>query len=461
MARIKVPMPIAQKLSELIAKEPTEQLREVASLSLELLLDKKYEVTDSQGRYLHWNDFQWRVEQRDSVNVAWLATRFSRLVITKQLKLLQAEVDRYFSFCVPNSLFAKLHAIDKKIGGGRELGDRTFVSSQEKDRYLVKSLIQEEAITSSQLEGASTTREVAKNMLEKRLAPKDKSQQMILNNYLLMQKVVERKDDELSIEFILELHEIATHKAIENQAMPGEFRRDNNIFIADIYNENAFYPPDCQTIRERLTSLCDFANSDHNQGHDFIHPILKAIILHFMIAYIHPFGDGNGRTARAIFYWSVLRSGYWLFEYVSISKFIQKKRRAYDTAFLYTETDSFDMTYFLYNQVDVIEKAVTSLLEYIDKKQKDFYEFMGWMDNSPVAKTLKRGQLEILKEALKVPGREFTTKQVAIDFDIVENTARTYLNQLVSKDLLISASSKNSKTVLYIAPANLRARLQI
>jgi hypothetical protein len=42
----------------------------------------------------------------------------------------------------------------------------------------------------------------------------------------------------------------------------------------------------------------------------FIHPVMRAITLHFWLAYDHPFCDGNGRTARALFYWSMLKQGY-------------------------------------------------------------------------------------------------------------------------------------------------------
>jgi Fic family protein len=456
MARIRVPKPFLQLLQEI----DTQKL-------LPFLI--KYKATDAQGRYLHWNDFKWRVERDDDELLAWVATKFARKALSKNLPLLQAEdipavsspKNLCFSYCIPDSLLAQLHTIDQMIGGGREIDDDAFGSSHEKNRYLVKSLMQEEAITSSQLEGASTTREVAKEMLGKNLTPKDKSQQMILNNYLLLKKAVESKNQELSIEFILELHQIATSAAIENNATPGEIRKDNNIFIANSYNENVFHPPDWQTIEARLENLCDFANIDRNDRSNFIHPIVKAIILHFTISYIHPFGDGNGRTARAIFYWSMLRSGYWLFEYVSISKLIQEKRGAYDTAFIYTETDDFDLTYFLANQIDTIEKAVKYLYEYIGNKKRDFHEFMDWIDHSPIAKTLKRGHLEILKAAISAPGREFTSKQVAIDFGITENTARSYLKKLVDRDLLISSQSKGSRTVLYFSPANLKTRLKL
>jgi Fic family protein len=461
MARIRVP----ESLSQLMAEITPE-------LSIQLTgLIEKYRATDLRGRYLHWNDFKWRVEKGDNEVAAWIATKIARRSIAKELPLLQAEGDRYFSFCVPESLSMKLDAIagadgkpfDLKIDSRWKFDRGNFGSSAEEDSYLVKNLMLEEAITSAQLEGSSTTRKVAKEMLEKNLTPQDKSQQMILNNYLLMKKAVEYKNEDLSIESILELHRIATYKAIDNLAASGEFRTDDNIIVSDLYNDNIFQPPQWESIPPRLNNLCDFANTDFSDrdANNFIHPIVKAIILHFAIGYIHPFGDGNGRTARAIFYWSMLRSGYWLFEYVSISKLIQESRSAYDRAFTYTETDDFDLTYFIYNQVDTIEKAVLSLYEHIDKKKRDLDEFTNWIEGSPIAKSLTCGHLEILKIAMREPGREFSVKQVAIDFGITEATARKYLKTLADKELLLPYKPKQGRSILYLAPANLKARLKL
>ncbi len=446
MARIRIPKSFKQLRSEI---EPEQFFS----------LLEKYRATDNQGRYLHWHEFQWRVEKGDDPSAAWFVSKHARVAMARKLLLLNAEKDQVFQYCLPDSLFAKLHQIDTRTGGGQNLNEN--LSSNDKNLYLLKNLIQEESISSAQLEGASTTRKVAKEMLEKGLSPKDKSQQMILNNYLLMKKAVEKKDETLSIDLILEFHDIATRKAIENNAVPGELRKNNDIFVSDFYGEMIFHPPNWQTLLDRLSNLCEFANTDHSQGTDFIHPIIKAIILHFMIAYIHPFGDGNGRTARAIFYWSILRSGYWLFEYVSISKLIQEKRSDYDKAFIYTETDDFDLTYFIYNQIQVIEKAIKALDDYLEQKKHEFYQFMDWIQKSPIARKLKREQLEIIKDAIKSPGREFTAKQVANSLGVAENTARNYLNKLVDKELLVQAKNKKGKTLIYLAPANLKMRLKL
>ncbi|MFM2479957.1 Fic family protein [Celerinatantimonas sp. YJH-8] len=419
--------------------------------------------TTDQGEYLHWDKFKWRQGKDVDAELAWFGTKFSRNSISKDLIKLTAKHDEHFKFCVPDSLWANLHYIDIKTGGGQKIGDSLFVSSRDKDRYLVSNLMMEEAITSSQLEGASTTRKVAKEMLKTRRKPQDKSEQMIVNNFRLMKRAVEIKDEPLTIDLIFELHSIATFNAIENEAIPGELRKDDSVSVSNQYNEVAHIPPSYKELKDRLSSLCEFANENtaEPESNRFIHPVLKAIMLHFMIGYIHPFGDGNGRTARALFYWFMLKRGYWLFEYVSISKLIQENRADYDLAYRYTESDSNDLTYFLYNQTGIIIKAVNALHQYIEKKRTEFYQFKEWIDKSPVSKRLKNGAIDILKTAVKQPGRTFTAKLVAQDLDVNENTARTYLNTLVDEGLLMTTNQKGHRGVVYIAPASLREQLKI
>jgi len=449
MARVRVP----PSMEKLFSEFPPEAVFKAM---------KTYSITNSKGEYLPWDKFKWRVNKGDNAELAWLATKVARTNVSRNLSELCLTNDGpCFKVCIPDSLQAKLHYIDKLTGGSQSVSDHPFFGKQEKNAYLVQSLLMEEAITSSQLEGASTTRKVAKEMLESERQPQNKSEQMIANNYRLMKRAVSLKNDELTIPLILELHEIATHNAIDNDAVPGEFRTSDDIDIRDQYNDVAHVPPKASSLQERMEKLCQFANEEHGQlnSDNFIHPLVKAIILHFMVAYIHPFGDGNGRTARALFYWFMLKSGYWLFEYVSISKLIQERRTDYDRAFLYTETDDNDLTYFLYHQVDIVVKAVDALRDYIERKQKEIFEFMNWVEKSSVAKALKRGQLDILKEAVKNPGRVFTVKTVANNLGCNENTARTYLNDLSKRDLLLVGKASKGKAMRYIAPADLAERL--
>ena len=215
-------------------------------------------------------------------------------------------------------------------------------------------------------------------------------------------------------------------------------------------------PPHFEQIEQRLQKLCDFANSVHSGegGEAFIDPIAKAIILHFMIGYEHPFADGNGRTARAIFYWSMLSNGFEFFEYLSISKLLKTAPVKYGMAYLYTEIDESDLTYFLYYQADIILRSMDELFSYLEERSLEFEEVVGLLENSKLSDKLNFIQKNIVKKAMNNPGRLFTVKEIANHYDVSENTARKYLKELVTYKIL--GALKEGRTVNYIAMANIK-----
>ncbi|MBU1667581.1 Fic family protein [bacterium] len=410
---------------------------------------QKYKSEDHKGRYLYWDTFRWRVAKGDDPLIAWWATKLARLTQYKLLDYTDKE-EHPFVFCTPDTLQAKLHRITQFSAEG--LAPVNSV----KRNYLISSLVIEEAISSSQLEGASTTRRVAKDMLVSSRTPKTEDERMILNNYLLMREVKRVKDEELTIDMILEFHRIATQGTQQNGVIPGELRQDNEIVITSGMNGNVVHHPPCYTqLEERLRLICDFTNTDHSgtDGTMFIHPIIKGIILHFMIGYEHPFADGNGRIARAMFYWFMLKSKYDYFEYISISKLLKEAPIQYGKSYLYSEIDDNDLTYFIYYQVDIILRAIDQLLNYLQEKSKEFEEMTTLLHGSSIGDKLNFIQKNIVKKAIKHPGRIFTANEVAVDYDISANTARKYLNEMSKSKLL--GSYKDGRTIAYIAPENL------
>jgi Fic family protein len=201
-----------------------------------------------------------------------------------------------------------------------------------------------------------------------------------------------------------------------------------------------------------MKELCKFANSSH-EGTEFMHPVIKAIILHFMIGYIHPFADGNGRTARALFYWFMLKSGFDYFEYISISKFLKDAPAKYSQSYQYTEADDNDLNYFIFYQMEVILRAIDELHRYLAGKSSEYEEINSILKASYLNKKLNFVQIDIVKKSIKNPGRIFSAQEISIDYDIAINTARTYLTKLVEYKIL--AHYKDGKTKAYIAPANL------
>lgn len=443
MAQIKRSRPIADILRE-------------KHLELFELLGK-FKAVDEKGRYLHWHDFRHRVEKGVDAEAAWAVVKVARRSLLKTIDL-DAENGQEFQYCLPDSAQNVTHKIDQlnaKLGA-----NLATATPNESDMYLVESLMMEEAISSAQLEGAATTRKVAKEMLEKERDPVNDDERMIVNNFALMKEAKFAKDQSLTIELIRRFHAEATRGVQEEECCPGEFRKTNDIYVRGRDQEIAHQPPDVDLLLDRLERLCDFANESHDgdDGRPFIHPAVKAIILHFMIGYEHPFNDGNGRTARCLFYWYMLKRGYWAFEYISISSLLKEAPTQYGESYLFTETDDFDLTYFICYQLKIIERAINGFLDHIEKKKREFFEVMEFITESGYNKALNFRQIQLIKKVLRNPGRMFTAKEVKNDFDISEGTARADLEKLATLRLL--AKTKDGKTYLYIARSDAASRIK-
>ena len=272
--------------------------------------------------------------------------------------------------------------------------------------------------------GAATTRKVAKDMLRKKMSPRDKSQQMIVNNYQTINYIAEHKRDSLTPELLLHIHQLMTSNTLDSPDDSGRFRKNDDIVVKNgITHETVHIPPTYTEIPSFVKSLCNFFNETHSKV--FIHPIIRGIIIHFMIAYVHPFADGNGRTARAMFYWYMLRQGYWLTEYMSIARVIAKSKKAYEKSFLYAEADMLDIGYFVNYNLGVLEKSFKQLQEYIKRKQ---------LDKNSANKFFKLGninerQAQILKMYYEDPALILTVKDLQVKFLVAPTTAK---NDLVS-----------------------------
>ena len=186
-----------------------------------------------------------------------------------------------------------------------------------------------------------------------------------------------------------------------------------------------------------------------------MHPVVRAIILHFWLAYDHPFVDGNGRTARALFYWSMLRQGYWLFEFISISHILRQAPAKYARAFLYAETDDNDLTYFVVHQADVIHRAICALHEYVGKKAEEVKQsermLRAWGH-------LNHRQTALLAHAMRHPGATYTVWGHQNSHMVVNQTARQDLLGLVAKGLL--EQGKRGKARVFWPPVDLRKRIE-
>jgi Fic family protein len=377
---------------------------------------REYVSKYNDKRYIHWDDLK-RKKIPFKRELFWLLLK----VIRNYAAFTTTIGDESFMFVALDKFQRELHLIDKESPAPIDALIGGKPSEASKRQYLANSVM-EEAIASSQLEGAATTRQVAKKFLREGKAPRNKSERMILNNYRTIRKLKEIKDLPLSLELITDIHLEITNGTLETREDEIHFRTTDDIVVRDKVDYTKVYhqPPDHKVVLAMLDDLCTFVNDDET----FIHPILKAIIIHFLIGYIHPFNDGNGRTARALFYWYVLKNGYDLFEYLSISRIYLHSPAKYAKAYLYTETDENDMTYFIEFNLAIISRAMDELKKYIQETQAEQREAIALVGEIP---GMSFRQAEILKDFIGHPDRAYTIGEIAGKYKVSMPTARSDL----------------------------------
>lgn len=379
----------------------------------------------NEQEYVHWDDLR-RKNLPYNHRLLWFVIRTIRSTKYREVRI----GDEKFPFYIPEIFQKQLHRIDKASPASFDWLFGESPSEANKKQYLVNSLM-EEAIASSQLEGAATTRPAAKKILREGRRPKNTSERMIVNNYRTIRRLKELRDKPLSRELILEIHKEITQGTLASEAEETEFRTCDDIVVGSRADPTIIYhyPPACAKIPAMIDDLITFANKDD----EFIHPIVKAIILHFLIGYIHPFNDGNGRTARAIFYWLALKHHYDLLEYISISRIFVHAPAQYSRAYQLTETDSNDMTYFIDFNIHIISRALEDLKQYILRKKKEEAESLQLVEQIP---DLSFRQAEILRDFIKHPTRHYTISEVAGKYKVSLPTARADLTLLEEKGKL-------------------------
>ncbi len=431
-----------------------ETIRNLLSQSPERAL----EILGSPGlgpadAYLPWDQLRFRSPPEGLTHSQWWAAiKFARRQMGRALPLYDT-TGVPFTFALPDLVLKAIEGVNRDSSGQIAAGEQV-TNPATRDRYLISSLI-EEAINSSQLEGASTTRQVAKDMIRAGRRPRTRDERMIYNNFTAMRMIGDLRHEKMTPDLIREIHRIVTDGTLDNPESSGRFQLSSEERVKVVADSGVLLhtPPPAASLPERIERLCAFANGELDDI--YVPPVLRAITMHFMIGYDHPFEDGNGRTARALFYWSMLNQGYWLTEYVAISPILKNAPAKYARSYLYTEDDENDLTYFHIHQLAVLQRSIVRLHEYLATKAREVRELQKQIAGA--SSGFNHRQIAVLGHAMKHPGASVTAHSHMSSHNVVYETARQDLMDLERRGLFVKRREGRSFT--WTAVPDIEARL--
>lgn len=393
-------------------------------------------MKEVESKYDHWEKVKYKARARGlDPELLWLRIKLARTSTSRQLPLL-GHLGRWLTFNTPDLLLEELMHIDQQFGGHLMAPDKQPIAPGVQERFMIRAR-REEAIASSMLEGAATTRRDATRMLASGRKPRTTGERMVMNNYQAISFIREHRDTPLTPEFILDIQRILTEGTLERTDECGRFRTTaDDVAVTDQYGHVLHQPPSADELHHRLAALCSFAN--HRSPTGFIHPVIRACAIHFQIGFDHPFCDGNGRTARVLFYWSMLNAGFWQFEFLPISRIIYAGPARYARAYLYTETDDGDLTYFLAYKAGIIRRARQELAEYISRKHRQAIETQQVYDADH---RLNHRQRDAIARVLNAPRLSLTVQDHRDRHNIAYATARADLLALATWEYLTQSQS--------------------
>ena len=385
------------------------------------------------GKYYNKTQVLYRLGKDENIHEKWEKLMKERKSNSIKLSLLDQNKNNLF-IVLNEELKKNIVKIEEysKEGIYDEFDDEVRKS------VIFESLI-DEAYQSSLIEGAFTTKKKTEKMIKENLKPKDKSERMVLNNFHALKYILENKNQEITEDTILEIYKLITKDTLSKDEISKKYREGQNE-VSNYLGDVIYTPPQAEDVQWMMDDLIKFLYKEEEE----IHPILKAIIFHYFFVYVHPFYDGNGRTARAITYMYLIQQGYTFFQYFSISSLIAEFRKNYYTSIKNSEDYDSDVTYFALFYSEMIIDSILKMQgdfkkHYLKKLLNLRIQNKGIILNKRQEKAIEF----MLRYSKSMDIKIYTTKINKV----VQETARRDLNDLVEYDLL--EKIKSGKRYIY------------
>lgn len=321
-------------------------------------------------------------------------------------------------------------------------------------RKLLNVSLVKGAQSTTAIEGNTLSEEEINQLVEgKELPPSKEYQAQEVKNILeafnsILARVVNGDSQLLSPEFIKDLHtKVGKNLGTIFRAIPGQFRKEN-VFVGH------YKPPDHQEIDSLMKNFCTWMKEyfHFERGQSFPEVVIQSIVSHVYIAWIHPFGDGNGRTARLLEFYILLRAGNPDFASHILSNFYNETRPEY-YAHLDKSTKTGDLSEFIAYAVKGYLDGLKKVVATINKSQVEVF-WRGYIHDTFNNETLtaknetvnkrRRNLVLSMPYDRPVPKQEVTllTRELALVYrELSDKTVDRDLQELLRLELITEVGS--------------------
>lgn len=390
-------------------------------------------------KYTHENyrtldEIQYRLKDTDLTHTDWeeLQKNFIKYRKTSCVPFFLESIQKKFWFFPADCIAKKAEQLEKR---GIQLHQKIIQNANFKEEFFLDSMV-EEAITSAIYEGANSTRAKAQELIATEQLPKNKDEWMLINNYHAMQLIKKNRNKSLSVDLIKEVHEIVTRNTLEvdDANFSGRFRNDA-VYVRSSLNEVKHEGVKHDLVESSLNEAIQITTNNQR----YFPAVIKGILLHYFIAYVHPFFDGNGRTARAVFYFKAMKNNLSFVELLSVSAYLKNHGKQYEKSFEKVVQNDFDITYFIDFNLDALLEAV----EAVEKKVNYLLSLTMLREELKISEN----QVGLLQRLALNRFRKITIEQYAARIDKSREIARQELKQLSKLKLLVE--KKDGKKFTY------------
>jgi len=307
------------------------------------------------------------------------------------------------------------------------------------------SAIQKEALVleshySTHIEGTALSLEQARKILNgnKVEGVREDDKKELLNYRKAMDFVSKYlgKEDPMTEGLIREIHKILVKGVRGGRAEPGEYRAVQNYVINSRTKEIIYTPPPPLEVPHLVRGFVVWSNKDKD-----ISDILAAGIAQFQFVHIHPFLDGNGRTARLLSTLILYKTGYDFKKLFTLSEYYDKDRPAYYEAIQSVRENNMDMTFWLEYFVEGLRSQMNSIKE----KSQRIIKY-----DSVLQRASSTGLLERQIKALRfiIQNESISRSEYVEKFKVSLRTANYDLSLLETKGLIKRIGT--GRTIRYV-----------